>query len=487
MTATADCSIRRRILYSVILIAALVGFPIWLTTTSIHRATLPEPQIFELGETVLDGIHYRVPIYLQGFPQNLAEESQKIIDARTSNIDTPLNVEFHLETESTNANKLDYKIKLVEVGGTKPAYKLSPREDRLLTIFLPKDYPESAQFIASVITDGLFKEEISRLAQIGKEPSESEQKRQMMRIPYSTNYQVSVSMLEESDDPIHWNLTGISQSFEKFLASLSEYANFTLETQVGYYNSLLDTANLENSTDGSLVLKDSSTFMDYSEWGLDQDVEMSPSINLVMYVPDHDKKIVIDGSTKTNSFLVPQWGGVVIYNGNGTKEMGVDRLYPVFDIFASQVFKLLGAPEQPKSAYIRTDILTRIQVVENLAKSADNLLSLVKLTKQLMTIPIPEVSLKAVDETIRLIDQTTELMQRSDPQWWVLANQLSSRALTLSDKAFFQKDMVQQAYFPEDHKMAVYMPLLGPFLTILLLGIARMFKETRRTEKLKKQ
>jgi GPI-anchor transamidase subunit S len=45
-----------------------------------------------------------------------------------------------------------------------------------------------------------------------------------------------------------------------------------------------------------------------------------------------------------------------------------------------------------------------------------------------------------------------------------------------SEKAFFEKSMVGQVYFPDEHKVAVYLPLLGPVGVPLLVGLAREVK-----------
>lgn len=66
---------------------------------------------------------------------------------------------------------------------------------------------------------------------------------------------------------------------------------------------------------------------------------------------------------------------------------------------------------------------------------------------------------------------------------WLGAYRHSTRALKLSNNAFFHKDMVQQAYFPEEHKMAVYSPLLGPFVTIVVMALVRGVKELRSAVK----
>jgi phosphatidylinositol glycan class S len=40
-----------------------------------------------------------------------------------------------------------------------------------------------------------------------------------------------------------------------------------------------------------------------------------------------------------------------------------------------------------------------------------------------------------------------------------------------AERAFFEKSMVGQLYFPDEHKIAVYLPLLGPVGVPLVMGL----------------
>jgi phosphatidylinositol glycan class S len=49
-----------------------------------------------------------------------------------------------------------------------------------------------------------------------------------------------------------------------------------------------------------------------------------------------------------------------------------------------------------------------------------------------------------------------------------------------AEKAFFEKSMVGQVYFPDEHKVAVYLPLLGPVGVPLVMGLLKEFKAWRK-------
>ncbi|KAJ2980745.1 hypothetical protein NQ176_g2451 [Zarea fungicola] len=44
------------------------------------------------------------------------------------------------------------------------------------------------------------------------------------------------------------------------------------------------------------------------------------------------------------------------------------------------------------------------------------------------------------------------------------------------ERAFFEKSMVGQLYFPDEHKIAVYLPLLGPISVPLIMGLITELK-----------
>ena len=54
-----------------------------------------------------------------------------------------------------------------------------------------------------------------------------------------------------------------------------------------------------------------------------------------------------------------------------------------------------------------------------------------------------------------------------------------------AERAFFEKSMVGQLYFPDEHKLAVYLPLLGPIAVPLLMGLLNELKawKKRRRER----
>lgn len=45
-----------------------------------------------------------------------------------------------------------------------------------------------------------------------------------------------------------------------------------------------------------------------------------------------------------------------------------------------------------------------------------------------------------------------------------------------SKRAFFEKSMLGQVYFPDEHKVAVYLPLLGPVGVPLVVALVKVLR-----------
>lgn len=301
----------------------------------------------------------------------------------------------------------------------------------------------------------------------------------LIKFPFSTSYKISINFLHSNSKMLSLPdgvLEKAIGNFKSFVNSLEAFTQFTVEFQELWYENRLLTKD-EYDEGGFRYIKDPSMFIDYSDWGLDQDVELDPVINLNLYLPENER-LMIENSHR-NSFIIPQWGGVVIVNDD--ERVDYDRLNEIFDIFAFQILKLVGVDTNPdRSIFFRVDELIRMQTVENINNSLTNFKSLIKLINQLETIPIPLQSVNEINESIDYIRACAADLQSLN---WLGAYRHSTRALKLSNNAFFHKDMVQQAYFPEEHKMAVYSPLLGPFVTIVVMALVRGVKELRSAVK----
>lgn len=459
------------IILALLFTALIIGLPSWILTTSVERAQLPIEEISQLNSKYLNNITYQIPVKIIDLPSPLdgiVDEAQGLLNDKLK--DSSVKIKLFGSNDSVENS---YELKIIMNEETDALF-ISSNADRLIKLLITPEtikYNVICELISRALIDTVFQTEITKV--------NSETKaRKIIEFPFNTNYKLSINFLhsgskmldfEEKDEN---SLNKAMKNFQSFLNTLSPYANFTIEQQEMWFEKRVKTEG-EFVENGTIHIKDTSMFIDYSEWGLDQDVEMDPIINLNVYLPENEK-IIIEGSNK-NSFLIPQWGGVVVCNEDET--LGYDQLNEIFDIFAFQILKFLGIDTNSDiSLFYRIDEKIRMQTVENINESLENYQSLLKLINQLETIPIPLQTVEEINESIRKVHETITAFNELN---WLKAYEASNQALKLSNIAFFHKDMLSQAYFPEEHKMAVYSPLLGPFITIVTLSLIRAIKEIR--------
>src|SRR5580704_1659169 len=109
--------------------------------------------------------------------------------------------------------------------------------------------------------------------------------------------------------------------------------------------------------------------------------------------------------SSSTAFLVPQWGGIVIYNPpsetSSHLQLSAAQLKPVFSSFSNQLLALLGVPKLPPNVRVavndsvapiltewQLDSLLRRRTLENVRGSQDTLLSIVKLVEQIGNMPV---------------------------------------------------------------------------------------------------
>ncbi len=172
----------------------------------------------------------------------------------------------------------------------------------------------------------------------------------------------------------------------------------------------------------------------------------------------------VEGGGK--SWLIPQWGGVVI-------QSDISDLRPAMLIFSNQLISLLGAPETG-SLPLRLMTLVRVRSAGLLLKASGTMGSLARLTLALPSISIPRSVADGVYTTIEHLRKACDGLGGKEG----LEN--ARIAEEAAEKAFFEKSMVGQVYFPDEHKLAVYMPLLGPVGVPLVMGVLKEVKAWRK-------
>lgn len=271
---------------------------------------------------------------------------------------------------------------------------------------------------------------------------------------YSGTYHLTFSLFTAGSSPSSWAIeSALEEHMKPLLNSLSSISNFTIDTQVQLYAT--------PGVSGQILKKeDLSGFINAAEWPLSPSIGGAPTINFIIYVGDME----VEGGGK--SWLIPQWGGVVI-------QKDIQDLRPAMLIFSNQLMSLLGAPETG-SLPLRLMTLVRVRSAGLLLKASGTLGSLARLTLALPSISIPQTVAEGVHITI------SHLRKACDGLGGKGGLENARIAEEAAEKAFFEKSMVGQVYFPDEHKIAVYLPLLGPVGVPLVMGVLKEVRAWRK-------
>lgn len=400
------------------------------------------------------------------------------------------------------------------------------------------DLPE----LAAVEIINVFGEEIDQFIELYKSKSDKTAQPgnvNNLAASHFTHYHLTFSLFVQGGDPVGWDISSaLKNHFSPLERQLSQkVANFSIDSQVQFYSTLTklpkevviseevshvtrivkvpigpkteidengDTVVISGEVDQEVVDKviekpeekqfvftedDLSTFVNFAEWSLSS-IHSYPTLNFILYVPSKEYTPLIVQGSNTNSFIIPQWGGVSIYNDPNilTRSLEKGSLYlyesdlaPILEIFTSQLFSLLGAPSHPaESPIYRLDSLSRLFTLRSLYHAASSLGSLSRLSESLPTISIPDSVALHVDSSLAAIRDALNALKT---QRWSQAIIPSAKAMENAHDAFFEKMMVQQMYFPDEHKVAVYLPLLGPIVVVTLMGFLRTVKDLRALRK----
>jgi GPI-anchor transamidase subunit S len=358
---------------------------------------------------------------------------------------------------------------------------------------------------------GLFKEEqIAAALQIVSLATQSQNAQAFLRSqPYdsvasierqanrayksSPEFHLTFSLLTASGAPSSWDIPDLlEEHIQPLVQALSSVADFGVTTQVQLYATLPPTvrpSRIEGQNGSILHRNDVTAFVNAAEWPLAPSLGHGPTLNFLLYVPAIDQiPLTIEGA-KEQSWLIPQWGGIQILNpplhphpSHGTptlpEHLDQNLLREPFEIFASQLLSLLGAsPSEPtaraRPMRLRLAAYKRLSALTLYLKAASSLGSLARLAQRLSNIPIPRNVAQLVDDSISNLSASRSAFLESR---WDDALRHATVAFADSEKAFFDKSMVGQVYFPDEHKVAVYLPLLGPVGVPLVIGLLREAK-----------
>jgi phosphatidylinositol glycan class S len=306
------------------------------------------------------------------------------------------------------------------------------------------------------------------------EAADSLAKRTTRSLKYSPTYHLTFSLFTDGDHPSSWDIESAVDEFMKpVLDVLAPIHNFTIDTQVQLYA----TPGVQSQV---LNKEELSSFINAAEWPLSPSIGGAPTINFVVYVGNQTIGLPAveadgsDGTATSQSWLIPQWGTVYLLSlPDDATSVSTATLKQPLLTFTSHLLSLLGTP-QSGSLPLRLSTLSRIRSADLLLRASSTLGSLARLSLALSSIAIPSSVAEGVSKTMAHLRLACDTL--GGPEALYHARVAEQEA----ERAFFEKSMVGQLYFPDEHKIAVYLPLLGPVGVPLVVGLLNELKAWRK-------
>ncbi|KAL9605167.1 MAG: hypothetical protein Q9219_000101 [cf. Caloplaca sp. 3 TL-2023] len=557
--AAESIRVRQVVILSFWAIVFFLGIPVWLWTTSIHRARLPLQQMMDWAEGKVCKPSFPLQIVVEGpsLPQSdvlrVIQATQHALDDRNDFSLHHLRLRMGSDHAPSNFSQQSTQMKrsfgdgiqtqekaltviLVPQNGLATARaELRTQSASLDIIYPPHLIPPAsstafplATFVAGYLQE-LFTEEQALIthtlvadpalannhqsgASLLQPPVTSNNQAAGTRgqqlghiqasspefaarkasntaraLKYAPTYYITISLFSPTARPSSWDIeSAISEYLTPLLHSASLISEFTVDTQVQLYarfsESVREPEYDANRSAWTLREEDLSGFINAAEWPLSPSIGAGPTLNFIVYVPDPSTSPLIIKESGANSWMVPQWGGVVILNPpsfahlNKTAQASLSKedIQPAILVFSRQLLSFLGAPKSPPSIPLQLQTLTRVRAVSLLLSASATMGSLARLTVALPSIAIPETVSTAVDVTLEHLGKTCNALKDGR---FTAALDNAKTAETAAERGFFEKSMVGQVYFPDEHKVAVYLPLLGPVGVPLVMSA---LKEVRR-------
>ena len=329
--------------------------------------------------------------------------------------------------------------------------------------------------------------------------------RRTRALKYASTYHLTLSLFTPTATPTSWAIEEAVQTYLLPLLDSLSISNFTVDTQVQLYATFSPSMRQPefDSNTGTWVLRleDLGSFINAAEWPLGPSVGSGPTLHFLLYVPSPEMTPLVissanssstpDITSGTTSWLIPQWGGISILNPPASSSLApthleASNLAAPMLTFTHHLTLLLGVPSrahtrfppsspgQPPIHPLQLQSLTRQHTSSLFFSASRTLGALARLASSLGSIPIPENVALGVKSTMAHLQGVCDALSRGQ---WTEGLEHARLAEEEAERAFFEKSMVGQVYFPDQHKLAVYLPLLGPVAVPLVMSLGRVVGE----------
>lgn len=540
---------------AILFVSLFVGLPIWWKTTKVYRSPLPYEEIRHLAEDQAPRtITLRVSLLVIGEKDDTtasAIRSQLVQKLRAKQIiHGGLQLEIHFATDilglSSGNRSLFQQAKYSN--STKDFLQLAnsvlpsshghyiilvDHRDleeptgyvgchRVALVEGKKDDPSTVAMVKNVI-ESVYgdTEHLQRILSNTEQLHMRVDADSMRQMKASQGYQISFTLINPNPAELEarWDIEEVTEDIlVPFLQmpGISSLGNFTISSQVFYYTDVKFQASSriipadQNSDETKLfqVLTTQLPVMISSvESKLGSQVSQLPSIYFLVYLPrkaEHPLYIVEPGNTKNRQegFLVPQWGGVVIYNelpensSSGTRPSLSVKMGRVMPVFIEQLIALFGVPSKtptikgiqffPSNKRVtdwQLDLLLTAKLMEGVITANRTLVSLVELLDKVKNMVISDHIRDEVVSSVEDMQQCFSNLKEGNinAAYWNARSAMQS-----SEAAFFDRSILALLYFPDDQKYAIYIPLFLPISIPILLSSLTAFKWIARSLKSEK-
>ncbi|WAO93564.1 Hypothetical protein NCS54_01111500 [Fusarium falciforme] len=480
----SDITRRTRVVVSFWLIVLCLGLPIWWKTTTIYRANLPLDGMLEWAEGKACRpvfplqISVKADALQENDAQNLVRLTQHALDDHNDFSGHHLRLQL-AQKESSTDDDSHVALTIQLTPGESNSASLDSDSAVLNIAYPPNTVPSSSSSSSTLATyianelQSTFVEEQSIISYLlstssapdakppGLSPETVDQlsKRTTRSLRYAPTYHLTFSLFTAGAVPNTWDIEAAIEEYMKpMLDILGPIHNFTIDTQVQLYA----TPGAQSQV---LSKDDLASFINAAEWPLSPSIGGAPTVNFVIYVGDQKIGLDSEAGTSSQSWMFPQWGSVYLLKlPETTAHVSAETLKQPMLTFNGHLLSLLGTP-QSGSLPLRLSTLSRIRSADLLLQASSTLGSLARLSLALPSIAIPRSVADGVASTMEHLQQACSNL--GDPSGLLHARIAEEEA----ERAFFEKSMVGQLYFPDEHKIAVYLPLLGPVGVPLVMGL----------------
>lgn len=522
---SSNLTLRKKVTLSIVLLYIFVGLPVWYHLTKVDQYDIrpllqqqkPNIEYLFSGDTFTD-IDLKIPIFLNTsatefkFP-DLLPSVQKEIDTLTKTYKEEyggigLNLEINELGDGNNTNdnfvvQLEYTD---HVGNSISLY-----EKLELTV----QYDDKIVFdnglpyiiAISIVNNFFYKKNEEFLA------NELDRTLKFMDnyVEYKPKTILNFNLVVNDNILSDWDINYLNNGLydeliNPFVKLFNNVYDFKIESNI-FYNEDLNLSEL----DGDIA--DVQAKLDYTR--LSDNInfinkDMENVINFALVLTDKPKESTI------SSYNIPEWGSIFIYNDkiedlvneNNLLYVNEELLEPLVYSFLQKAFeKLTSSKDSSKvmddiNSFIIKGILSNIdRTNKNIKAIYDMVYTLPVYTDESLNELIPEELQPYVGEFMsrvfpslsipkKIYEQLKEIVEKRD----LLINELeynsnfdfkkylkeSFEVYDLSEKTFFDHEMVMGGFKSIKHIIAVYLPLLGPMCSIAIGGFIKLVKKPKQ-------